>query len=77
MVKNIEMGGKTLQALFDSGSLRSYIRAEFRPPTTRKVEPIMVGRGGETRRLDERCDLTGTIDGLEFDMTAYIVEELG
>jgi hypothetical protein len=27
--------------------------------------------------LNERCDLTLSIDGLEFDMTAYIVEELG
>jgi len=36
-----------------------------------------VGLGGKTRHLDERCDLTATIDGLEFDMTAYLVEELG
>jgi len=27
--------------------------------------------------LDERCDVTVRIDGLEFDMTAYIVSELG
>jgi len=75
--REIEVGGRTLKALFDSGSLRSYIKAEFRPPTTRKVKPITVGLGGETRRLDERCDLTAAIDGLEFDITAYIIEELG
>ena len=77
IVKEIEAGGRTLRALFDSGSLRSYIKAELRPPTTRRVKPIMVGLGGEIRRLDERCDLTAAIDGLEFDLTAYIVEELG
>jgi hypothetical protein len=66
-----------LRTLLDSGSLRSYIKAEFRPPTARKVKPITVGLGGEVHQLDERCDLTAAIDGLEFDMTAYVVEELG
>jgi len=77
IVKEIKVGGQTLKALFDSGALRSYIKEEFRPATTRKVKPITVGLGGETHYLDERCDLTATIDGLEFDMTAYIVRELG
>jgi len=77
IVKDIEVEGRRLKALFDNGSLRSYIRAEFRPPFSRKVSPITVGLGGVIRRLDERCDLTATIDGLEFDMTAYIVEDLG
>lgn len=77
IVKEIEIGGRTLKALFDSSSLRSYIRAEFRPATIRKVKPIKVGLGGETRILNERCDLTATIDGLEFDMTAYVVDEIG
>lgn len=77
IVKEIQVDGSTLKALFDSGSLRSYIKAEFRPPAARKVKPITVGLGGEIRHLDERCDLTATVDGLEFDMTAYIVKELG
>jgi hypothetical protein len=77
IVQEIEVGGRALRTLFDSGPLRSYIRAEFRPPTARKVKPITVGLGGEVRQLDERCDLTASIDGLELDMTAYIVEELG
>ena len=66
-----------MNALFDTGSLRSYIRAEYRPPATRRVTPITVGLGGMVRRLNERCDLTARIDNLEFDMTAYVVEELG
>jgi len=77
IVKEIEVGGKRLKALFDSGSLRSYVRAEFRPPFSRKVSPITIGLGGAVRHLDERCDLTAMIDGLEFDMMAYIVEDLG
>lgn len=66
-----------MKALFDTGSLRSYLRAEFRPLFSWKVPPITVGLGGEVRRVDERCGLTAKIDGLEFDMTAYIIGELG
>jgi len=36
-----------------------------------------VGLGGKVWRPGEHCDLTIIIDGLEFDMTAYAVEELG
>ena len=77
IVKEIVKDGRPLRALFDSGSIRSYITANHRPPTARRVSPITVGLGGASRRLDERCDLTARIDGLEFDMTAYVINELG
>lgn len=77
IVKQVEQGGRTLRTLFDTGYLRSYIKAEFRPTSAHKVKPITVGSGGEIHRLDERCDLTATIDGPQFDMTAYIVPGLG
>ena len=77
IVKDIDVEGRPLKALFDTGSLRSYVRAEFRPPATRRVSPITVGLGGTVRELNERSDFTARIGDLEFDMTAYIVEELG
>jgi hypothetical protein len=82
IVKEINVEGRALKALFDTGSLRSYVRAEFRPPTTRQVSPIRVGLGGMARQFDERSDFTASIDDLEFDITAYIqdlgtVDELG
>lgn len=77
IVKDIEVEGQSIKALFDTGSLRSYIRAEVSPPSVRKVPPITVGLGGGVRHLDERCDFTAKIDGLEFDMTAYVIEDLG
>ena len=75
--KEIGVEGRQLRALFDTGSLRSYVRPEFRPAVTRRVSSITVGLGGTVRQLDERCDFTARIDGLEFDMTAYVLEELG
>jgi len=77
IVKEIDVEGRSLNALFDTGSVRSYVRAEFRPAVTRRVRPITVGLGGTVRELDERTDFTAKIDDLEFDMTAYIVDELG
>ena len=77
IVKEIDIEGRRLRALFDTGSLRSYLTAEFWPSATRTVSPITVGLGGIVRQLDERSDFTASIDDLEFDMTAYIVEELG
>ena len=77
IVKYIDVEGHKLKALFETGSLRSYVRAEFRPAATRQVRPITVGLGRTVRRLDERSDFTARIDDLEFDMTAYIVEGLG
>lgn len=76
IVREIEIEGHQLKALFDTGATLSYIRAAFRPAFTRKTRPITVGLGGEDRRLEERCDVAAGIDGLEFDMTAYIVDDL-
>lgn len=77
IVRDIEVQGRPVRALFDTGSQRSYIRAEVAPPSSRKVLPISVGLGGEFRQLDTRCDVTAKIDGLEFDMSAYVLGELG
>ena len=77
IVKDIEIDGKVLKALFDTGSARSYITAKFRPPVSVRVPPITVGLGGMERRIDERCIISAKIDGLDFDLTAFVVDELG
>lgn len=77
IVQKIQINGRELNALFDTGSLRSYICKEFEPPNTRKVPSIRVSIGGKTLNLDRRCDVSAVINGLEFDFSAYIVDELG
>lgn len=76
VVKEIELHGKKLRALFDTGSLRSYIKSEFAPHHT-EISPITVGLGGRILNLNKVCLITAEIDGLEFDMKAYVVDELG
>lgn len=77
IVCEIEVDGKRLKALFDTGSLRSYVRSEFRPPTTLKVSPLRVDIGGKRLTLEERCEMKAMIEGLEFDFTAYLIDEIG
>ena len=77
IVRDIEIEGRSLKALFDTGSVRSYITAGFCPGPRHRVPPIIVGLGGVERRLVERCVVTATIEGLPFDMSAFVVDELG
>jgi len=43
--KEIEIEGKKAYALFDTGSLRSYIRKEFASEVRRKTTPFKEGLG--------------------------------
>jgi len=75
--KNIQIEGKEAFVLFDTGSLRSYVRKEFASETRRKTIPFKVGLGGYSFEIDESCLLTCEIDGLEFDIEAHPIKGLG
>jgi hypothetical protein len=44
--REIEVEGRKLNALFDSGAVYSYVRRELRPASTRSIPPRTVGLGG-------------------------------
>jgi len=75
--REIEIEGKTAYVLFDTGSTRSYVRREFASEVKRKIKPFHVGLGGRVYMVDEVCLMVCSIDGLEFDVEAYPVEDLG
>lgn len=77
IVREIEVEGRKLNAMFDTGAVRSYVARDARPSTglIRKATPVTVGLGGRQRRLQERCDFAATIEGLDFDITAYVIDE--
>jgi len=77
IVYEIEVEGKKLKALFDTGSVRSYIRSELKPDVTHKVPPIHVALGSKELILTERCDIVATIEGLGFAFNAYPIDEIG
>ena len=73
----IEIDGKRAYALFDTGSIPSYIRREFSSDVKRKITPFNVGLGGRIYRVMEVCLVECAINGLPFDIEAHPVEDLG
>jgi hypothetical protein len=78
IIKEIEVEGRALNALFDTGATNTYITREFAPPVVVPLrQPFRVGLGGEPRELRETCILQGKIEGLDFATDGYIVDGLG
>lgn len=75
--KNIQIEGKEALVLFDTGSIRSYVRKEFASEIKRRTNPFKVGLGGFSFEINEVCLLNCEIEGLEFDIEAHPVEDLG
>lgn len=76
-LRNIEIEGKEALVLFDTGSIRSYVKEEFASPIRRKIKPFEVGLGGRSYKIEETCLLNCAIEGLEFDIEAHPVKEIG
>jgi len=75
--KSIQIEGKEALVLFDTGSLRSYVREELASQIRWKTVPFTVGLGGRSFQISEACVLNCAIDGLPFDIEAHPVEEIG
>jgi hypothetical protein len=73
----IEIEGKKAYALFDTGSMPSYVRRELSSNVKRRITPFDVVLGGRVYRVAEVCLIECAIDGLPFDIEAHPVEDLG
>ena len=78
ITKEIQVNDRKLTALFDTGSINTYIREELAPPTRVALKyPFRVGLGGERREIKEVCILEGEIEGLGFSTDSYLIDDLG
>lgn len=75
--KKIEIEGKEANVLFDTGSIRSYVRKEFASNVRWRTVPLRVGLSGRIYEVNEVCALNCAIEGLGFDIKAHPVEEIG
>ncbi|KPJ58783.1 MAG: hypothetical protein AMJ46_13620 [Latescibacteria bacterium DG_63] len=75
--RNIQIEGKEAYVLFDTGSVRSYVREEFASRTRWRTIPFTVGLGGQSFEINEASGLSCAIEGLEFDVKAHPVEDIG
>ena len=79
IIKTIEIEGKPVKALFDTGAFHTYVLRGFLEgiPTRAVTKPYEVALGGETIRVTERALVNGKIEGLDFDTSVVPVESLG
>ena len=78
IIREVEVEGNRLTALFDSGSNNTYIRGAVAPPTRIQLRrPFTVGLGGDTREIREICVFEGEIEGLGFASDSYVIDEIG
>ena len=79
IIKQIEIEGKPAMALFDTGATLSYIRRELirNAPTLALRQPYRVGLGGATIEVREVCLAIAEIEGMELDVEAVPVNDLG
>ncbi len=75
--KEMRIEGKGAYVLFDTDALRSYVRKEFASQVRWRTSPFKVGLGGYSFEIDESCALNCEIEGLEFDIEAHPIAELG
>ncbi len=79
IVKEIEIQGKTATALFDTGSLHTYVAMPLLEgvPSQTLRRPYKVALGGRVIDVHVHCLVNGAIDGLEFMTSAVPVDKVG
>ncbi|MBM3239491.1 hypothetical protein FJZ31_24625 [Candidatus Poribacteria bacterium] len=79
LIKKIEIEEQTAVALFDTGTLFTYVKQPLLANAVKKplAAPIHVAPGGRTIEVREFYLIDGKIEGLAFDTDAVPVDELG
>lgn len=79
LIKTIEIEGKPVKALFDTGAFHTYVKRSYLEgvPTRSVTKPYEVALGGETIEIRERALINGKIEGLDFDASVVPVIALG
>jgi len=77
----VEVDGKQLNTLFDSGAVRSYITRKSAEDTGLKIEKLKTefktALGGKTQVINEYCVVQGNIKGNSFYITSNVIDDLG
>ena len=79
VIKTIEIEGRPVKALFDTGAFHSYVLRKYLEgvPMRSVTKPYEVALGGATIKIKERALVNGKIEGLDFDTSVVPVESLG
>jgi len=79
IVKEIEIEGKRALALFDTGSLHTYVSSRLLEgvPVRTLSKPYKVALGGKSFDVKVHCSVEGTIEGLVFSTSVVPIDDVG
>lgn len=79
IVKEIEIEGRKATALFDTGSIHTYVSARLLEGVPLRIlsEPYRVALGGKIIEVKEHCSIQGKIEGLLFHTEVIPIDEVG
>jgi len=79
ILKSIEIEGKPAEALFDTGSLHTYVVRKLlaNVPIRKLSESYRVALGGKIIEVKESCAIEGKIEGYAFDTKVIPIDYLG
>jgi hypothetical protein len=79
IVKEIEIEGKRAIALFDTGSMHTYVSTRLLEgvPIRAISEPYKVALGGRIIEVKRYCSVEGKIEGLVFHTEVIPLDEVG
>ncbi len=79
LLQDVTIEGKNKKAIFDTGSVVSYITKDALPDCAVciDVHPIEARLAGKTHRLTKRCFIPSKINGQKFEFDAFIIDTLG
>ena len=79
IIKEVEVEGKRAEALFDTGSLHTYVTRSLLEgvPIHHLLQPYKVAMGGKVIQVKEHCLINGKIEGLDFSTHGIPIDDLG
>jgi len=79
ILKEIEIEGKKANALFDTGSMHTYVSSRLLEgvPIRTLSKPYKVALGGRVIEVKDHCSIQGKIEGLDFHTEVIPIDEVG
>lgn len=78
-IRSVRINDQPARALFDTGSIGSYIRVHLAGPfpRVRLKKPMRVGLGGQVLNLRAICLVEAQLEGEPFNFQAFPVQRIG
>lgn len=77
--REVEVEGRSFWALFDTGSMNTYVVEEVASllPTFALNKPEPTGLGGRTQQVEKECRLACLVEGHSIHVLALVLPQIG